>query len=80
MRVREFATGFALYACLIFPISAAVIYLWNLIRHGEGAFDWGTSLVLSIVFGVVLPLTNRAVGKRLSGDAAPKRKAHPEGR
>ncbi len=67
MNLKNFVSAFVPYFLLVFVISATVIYLWNLIFHGHGAFAWGTSLVLGIVAGIFYPL----MGKSQKG-----RKAH----
>jgi len=33
---------------------ALVTFLWNFIGHGERAVDWGTSIRLATIFGVIL--------------------------
>jgi len=37
-----------------FVVSATVIYAWNLVRHGEGAFNWERTFFFAITFGVIL--------------------------
>jgi len=36
--------------------NATVVYLRNLIFHGQGSFEWGRSFSLAIVLGIVLPV------------------------
>jgi len=52
---------------VIFSITLAaavlVSLLWNLIAHGNTIIDWASSIRFALIFGIVLPLTNR-VGKR----------------
>jgi hypothetical protein len=49
--IREFLMVFA----LAFAVSAVVSLLWNLIAHSSAAVDWGSSLSLGIVLGILVP-------------------------
>lgn len=49
--VREFLLVFL----LAFLVSAVVSLLWNLIAHGSADVDWGSSLSLGIVLGILIP-------------------------
>ena len=54
MKIKRFLIHFVIFFALVFVINPIVIYVWNLIRHGEGAFNWQTTFFLAIVLGVVL--------------------------
>ena len=56
MKIKKFLSDFAILFCITLVINAIVIYLWNLIRHGEGAFNWELSFALSVATGIALPL------------------------
>lgn len=63
--MKNFIISFLMAASLTFLVNVIVIYFYNLSAKGEGMFDLKTSLTLAIVFGVVLPLTDRwRIGKR----------------
>ena len=51
--LREFAVTFV----LVLIVNAIVVYFYELIAHGNGAFNWETSVQLAIILGIVLPLT-----------------------
>jgi hypothetical protein len=52
-RVLNFISVFA----LVFIISSLVSYLYSLVIHGDGVVDWGTSVRLGIILGLILPWT-----------------------
>lgn len=54
MKIKEFLIKFVIYFSLVFVVNAIVIYLWNLVRHGEGAFNWATTFTLAIILGIIL--------------------------
>lgn len=64
MKIKEFLIRFAIVFVLAFVSNAIVVYLWNMLRHGQGDFDWGTSLTLAIVLGIVLPVTLAMASKK----------------
>jgi hypothetical protein len=49
--LREFVTVFV----LAFALSAIVSLIWNLIAHGSTVVDWGSSVTLGIVLGILVP-------------------------
>ena len=63
MKIKRFLIDFVIVFALAFVTHTIVVYLWNLIRHGEGAFDWVFSLTLAIVLGIVLPITTAMMSK-----------------
>ena len=40
-----------------------VVYLWNLIAHGQGTFYWGLSFTLAVIVGIFLPVTRAIMSK-----------------
>lgn len=49
--------------------SEASCLLWNLLRHGEGAFDWETTFFFAITFGVALPWIERMRSREQKAEA-----------
>lgn len=56
MKIKRFLMHFVIVFSITFVVNAIVVYLWNLIRHGEGAFNWETTFFFAIVLGIVFPL------------------------
>ncbi len=56
MKIKKFLIHFLIAFAITFVVNAIVVYLWNLIRHGEGAFNWEITFFFAITFGIVLPL------------------------
>ena len=48
--VVEFVTVFAVTLVTV----AVVMFLWNLIGHGQSAIDWETSFRFATIFGIIL--------------------------
>ena len=63
MKIKEFLIRFVIVFAVVFVVNAIVVYLWNLIMHGQGTFDWGLSFTLAIVVGIILPLTRAMMSK-----------------
>ncbi len=63
MKIKRFLIQFVTIFALSFVTNTIVVYLWNLLRHGEGAFDWGLSLTFAIVLGIVLPIVMAKMSK-----------------
>ena len=50
MKTAEFITDFVLVFIITFIVCSIVTFLYSLIVHSEGIFDWGlSSLVLKIL-------------------------------
>ena len=56
--MKSLLVSFLISCTLTFVVNVIVIFVYNLVAHGEGRFDWGTAIPLAIVFGFVLPLTD----------------------
>jgi len=56
----RFGITFSVAFIATFIVNAIVVYLWNLTRYGEGAFEWERTfffaITLGITLGIVLPL------------------------
>ena len=63
MKIKEFLIRFVIVFAVVFVVNAIVVYLWNLIVHGEGAFNWGLSLTLAVILGIVLPIIRTMTSK-----------------
>ena len=64
MKIKRFLIHFVIIFALVFVVNPIVIYVWNIIRHGEGSFNWQTTFVLAIVLGIVLPLVGAWESKK----------------
>ena len=56
IKIKRFLLHFVIVFAITFVVNAIIVYLWNLIRHGEGAFNWETTFFFAIVLGIVFPL------------------------
>lgn len=56
MKIKTFLTRFGLVFAVTFAANALAVYLWNVIAHGQGAFEWETSFRFAVILGIVLPL------------------------
>lgn len=55
MKAGKIITEFIIVFILAFVVSAIVSLLWNLIAHGTTIVDWGSSLRLGIILGIIAP-------------------------
>lgn len=53
---KEFFKILGITFALAFITNAIVVYLWNLIFHGKGAFDWGLAVVVAITISIAVSL------------------------
>lgn len=67
MRIKAFLIHFVVTFVVAFVINAIVIYLFNLIRYGGGAFNWGLSFYFGIVCGIFFALV---LGKRATVESS----------
>ncbi len=63
MKIKKFLIHFVIYFALVLVVNPIVVYVWNLVRHGEGAFDWATTFTLAVILGIVLALTRVTMSK-----------------
>ncbi len=59
MKAVKFLIDFAAVFAIVFVVNAIVVYLWNLLRHGQGAFDWEITFFFAITLGIALPWVER---------------------
>ncbi|GAH75760.1 unnamed protein product [marine sediment metagenome] len=64
MNIKNLLIGFATIFAVTLVAATIVTYLWNLIRHGQGAFDWETSFRLAIILGIVVPVFMRRLKEK----------------
>lgn len=62
MKIKEFLIHFVVAFVVAFVINAIVVYLWNLIRYGDGACNWSLAFYFGIVCGVVFGIVLRKRG------------------
>ncbi len=55
MKMKDSIVYFAITFVVVFVVNAIVVYLYNVIAHGQGAFDWGTTFRFAIILGIVFP-------------------------
>lgn len=53
MNIKELFIGFVTVFVVTLVVAAIVSYLWSLIAHGVGAFDWETSFRFAVIFGII---------------------------
>lgn len=56
MKIKDFLIHFVVAFVVAFVINAVVVYLWNLIRFGDGAFNWSLAFFFGIVCGVIFAI------------------------
>jgi len=66
MKVWKFIRQFATIFIVVFPVTLAVSYLYNLIAHGTTVVDWETAFRFAIIFGIIFPLME-VTGKKKKG-------------
>jgi len=63
MKPKRFLIQFAIVFAVILVVNATVVYLWNLIGHGQGTFDWETLIRFAIILGIALPVIKAMTSK-----------------
>ncbi len=56
MKVAEFVKNFLVVFIIAFVVSSVVTFLYSLIVHSEGAFNWSIAFQFSITLGIIVPL------------------------
>jgi ATP/ADP translocase len=56
MKVKRFLIHFGIAFAVTFVVNAIVVYIYNAITHGEGAFNWETTFRFAITFGILIPI------------------------
>ncbi len=54
MRIAQALLDGVITFAIVFVVSAVVSYIYSLIAHGDGWFDWATAIRLGIILGVTL--------------------------
>jgi len=62
-KIKKFLIEFVIAFTAIFVANAIAIYVWNLIRYGEGAFNWEITFPLAIGVGIALALIHALESK-----------------
>ncbi len=55
MKIKRFLIDFLIVFTVAFVVNLIVVFLWNLIFHGQGSFEWETALRFAIILGIILP-------------------------
>jgi uncharacterized membrane protein YagU involved in acid resistance len=63
MKIKKFLIQFVIVFAVTFVANAIVVYVWNLVQHGEGTFNWGLSFTLAVILGIVLPIIRTMTSK-----------------
>lgn len=59
MKIKRFLIDFLIVFTVAFVVNLIVVFLWNLIAHGQGSFEWETPLRFAIILGIILPILLR---------------------
>ncbi len=41
---------------IVFIIHSVLTYGWHLLTEGQGRFNWQTSFVIALIFGIAIPI------------------------
>ncbi len=66
MKNAYLISDFLITLILTFAVSAVVTFLYNIIVHSQSVVDWGTSVRLAIILGVLFPLLHYRENKKKS--------------
>ena len=64
MKIWRFLRDFAIIFGIVFPVTLAVSYLYNLIAHGTTVLDWEVAFRFAIIFGIIFPFLEVTGKKR----------------
>jgi hypothetical protein len=59
MKITRYALDFAIMFAVVFVVNLTVTYLYGLIVHGSGVFDWGNAFTFGISLGILFPWIRR---------------------
>lgn len=59
MKIKRFLIDFLITFTAVFVVNLIVVFLWNLIAHGQGSFEWETAFRFAIILGIILPILTR---------------------
>jgi hypothetical protein len=63
MNLKQFFIGFITIFALTLVVTGIVSFLYSLVVHGTGVFDWELAFRLAIIFGLILPITRTLEGR-----------------
>jgi hypothetical protein len=63
MRAIEILKNFFIVFVVTFIVVSSVTYLYGLLIHSSGTFDWATSFRFSITLGIIFPWLHYRKGK-----------------
>jgi len=63
MKLKDLFLDMLVIGIIAFIVGFIVIYLWNLIFHGQGVMAFGYAARLALIIGISVPL-GKAVGKK----------------
>lgn len=55
---KEFLKILSITFFSVFVTNAIIVYLWNILFHGKGAFNWGVTIVLAITISIAVSLAS----------------------
>ncbi len=55
MKISKLLKDFIIVFVITFVVSSLVTFIYNLIVHLQGAFDWATSFRFAIILGIIFP-------------------------
>jgi len=66
MKITGYLINFIIAFVVAFIVNAIVVYLWYLIRYGDGAFNWSLSFYFGIVCGILFAIL---LGRRVKPES-----------
>lgn len=63
MNFKQLLLGFVTIFAVTLVVAALVSFLYSLIVHGTGVFDWELAFRLAIILGLILPVTRALEGR-----------------
>ena len=64
MGIKESLSDFVIVFVVTLVVASIVTYLYSLIVHGTGVFNWETSSLLAIILGIILPIHRAIMSKK----------------
>lgn len=58
MKIARLILDGAIGFVIVFIVATLASYVYSLVAHRTGAFDWGTSVRLGVILAIVLPYLN----------------------
>ena len=57
--MKKFFQEFLVVSAITFIVAAVVSFLYSLIVHGSGVFDWTHAIRLALILGLALPMIDK---------------------